>query len=79
VSRSYDFARPAHNLYIFLDTGQVMDSLGLLAAMYQPGELTLQTCISIAGNDEWGRLFVNAHPMTFTRHALRHAPAREAI
>ena len=78
VSRSYDYKHIGYRLYQFTDTGQNLASDALLDTMYQPGELTLQTCIAQGGNDEWGRLFVHAHPVTFTRHALTRAPVHEA-
>jgi hypothetical protein len=67
VERQYLFERVSTNVYTFLDNGQTYTGAELLAAMYQPGGLTLQTCIARNGNDTWGRLFVHAHPYEYWR------------
>jgi hypothetical protein len=43
--------------YIDLETGERLSTAGVLAAVYAPGSLVLQTCISQGSERSWGRLF----------------------
>jgi hypothetical protein len=46
--------------YIDLETGERLSTAGVLAAVYAPGSLVLQTCISQGTEHSWGRLFLIA-------------------
>lgn len=51
--------------FIDLFTGEKLNAPELVTRMYgTEGNLTLQTCIEKDGNQEWGRLFVVAEPVS---------------
>ena len=57
-------------LFRNLETNEVISARSIIQRYYHDTDLTLQTCISRMGNDQWGLMFVVGRKMALKSHPL---------